>query len=500
MENNFLNNLQLYRGKWFSDLVDENMLSNALLTKPHEVASVLSYVFGTKDDGYGSTIDFLTGGLGKTMVIDQRQYEWNVLIDTDRAVNIKSAKWNGTEITAANADSLTPGLGNTPIIVNLEDKWFGSGALLELDNKDFQVRVQGTPYQDGAEWVYTFVLADAQAASYVPASLLLNGCQVSRLASAYEEYSDEADIINYNTQIKLRNHLTTMRMSYDITGSAYSTVLAIALTDPKSGKSSYLWSDYQEWKALREWYKRVERFLVYSKYNANPDGTTDLMGTNGRPVYIGAGLLQQIAPANKRYYTQLTTELLEDFLFDLSYNILGTNERKFVALTGEMGMREFDRVLKEKVAGFQVMDTKFVTGSGQELTLGGQFTTYKMTNGIELTLKHCPLYDNIVYNRQTHPITGKPLESYRFTFLDFGSRDGEPNIVKVVRKGREFVQWYTGGSVAPGAGYAKSISTLRSNARDGYQVHFLGEMGLMLRDPRACGELICDMDDKNEAA
>ena len=39
-------------------------------------------------------------------------------------------------------------------------------------------------------------------------------------------------------------------------------------------------------------------------------------------------------------------ELLEDFLFDLSYNVLGTNERKFVALTGEMGMREFDRILK----------------------------------------------------------------------------------------------------------------------------------------------------------
>ena len=261
-----------------------------------------------------------------------------------------------------------------------------------------------------------------------------------------------------------------------------------------------MWADYQEWKAIREWYRRMERLLVYSKYNADSTGTTELMGSNGRPVYIGAGLLQQIAPANKRYYTQLTAELLEDFLFDLSYNILGTNERKFVALTGEMGMREFDRILKEKVAGFQLIDTKFVMGSGQELTLGGQFTTYKMTNGIELTLKHCPLYDNIVYNRQLHPITGKPLESYRFTFLDFGTRDGNANIVKVVRKGREMVQWYTGGSVAPGAGYAKSITTLRSNARDGYQVHFLGEVGLMLRDPRACGELICDASDSSITA
>lgn len=123
MENNFLNGLQLYRGKWFADLVDESMLSNALLTRPHEVASVLSYVFGVKDDGYGSSIDFLTGGLGKTMVIENRQFEWNVLIDTDRAVNIRSARWNGQAITSANASTITPGLGNTPIQLYLEDKW-----------------------------------------------------------------------------------------------------------------------------------------------------------------------------------------------------------------------------------------------------------------------------------------------------------------------------------------------------------------------------------------
>ena len=492
MENNILNNLQLYKGKWFSDLVDENMLTNALLVEPHKISNVISYVFGTKDDGYSTSLDFLTGGLGKTMVIDQREYEWSVMIDTDRAVNIRRAIFQGTEITADNADTVLAGIGNQPIILHLEDKWFGPGAILEFDDKEFQVRVSGAPYQDGTEWVYTCYVADGQAGSYIPGDLLLPGKQVSRLASAYEEYSEEADILNYNTQFKMRNHLTTVRLSYDITGSAYSTVLAIALKDPKTGKSSYLWADFQEWKALREWKKREERLLVYSKYNAKPDGTTDLMGTNGRPVYIGAGLLQQIAPANKRYYTELTPELLEDFLFDMSYNMLGTNERKFVALTGEMGMREFDRILKERASGFNLIDTKFITGSGQELTLGGQFTTYKMTNGSEMTLKHFPLYDNITYNRKLHPITGKPLESYRFTFLDFGTRDGEANIVKVARKNREFVMWNTSGSVAPGQGYGKAVNVVRSNAKDGYAVHFLGEVGIMLRDPRACGELICD--------
>ena len=487
MDNNILNNLQLYKGKWFSDLIDTNKISNASQQRPYEISTIMSYVFGTKDDGYSTSIDMLTGGLGNVLTIDQPNFEWGVMIDQDRAVTIRDAKWNGSSVSS----SSTAGLGNTPITLWLEDNWFGPGATLELDNKEFQLRVADAPYQDGNLYVYTCFIANGNPMSYIPYEYLKPGSQVSRLASAYEEYSEEADILNYNTHFKMRNYLTTVRLSYDITGSAFSTVMAVALKDPKTGKTSYLWAPFQEWTAMREWYKRVERSLVYNKSNVNKDGTCNLKGKNGRPVFIGAGLLEQIAPSNKRFYTTLTAELLEDFLADLSYNVLGTNERKFIALTGEMGMREFDRVLKEKMANLNLMDTVFVTGSGDSLTFGGQFKTYKMSNGIELTLKYFPLYDNLTYNRQLHPVTLKPLESYRMTFLDLGRRDGEANLVKVVRKDREFVNWCTAGSVAPD-GYAHSNTAVRSNAKDGYSVHFLGEMGFMVRDPRACGELICD--------
>lgn len=332
-----LNNLQLYRGKRFADLVDENMIANAMLTKPHEVAGLLSLVFGTKDDGISTTIDLLTGGLGSTMTIDNREYEWSVMIDADHAVNIRYAKWNGKEIDAADINTATPGINQTPIYLGLEEKFFGPGAILAFDNINFQVRVNGTPYQDGSTWVYECYVAEGFQGAYIPAEYLLPGRQVDRIGSAYEEYSDEADIINYQTPFKMRNSLMTMRLTYDITGDAYSTVLAIALTDPETGKKSYLWSDYQYWKALREWKKREEKQLLFAHSNRNADGTYNLKGTNGRFVPISAGLFEQIAPANVRYYTTLTTELFEDYLFDLCYNIIGTNERKFVALTGEMG-------------------------------------------------------------------------------------------------------------------------------------------------------------------
>lgn len=129
--NTLLNNLQLYRGRKFSDLVDENMISNALLTRPHEIGGLLSLVFGTKDDGVSTAIDMITGGLGKTMTIENREYEWSVMVDQEKAVNIRWAKADGKEITSTVVENneVAPGLNGAPIYLGLEEKAFGSHIL-----------------------------------------------------------------------------------------------------------------------------------------------------------------------------------------------------------------------------------------------------------------------------------------------------------------------------------------------------------------------------------
>ena len=92
------------------------MISNALLTNPHQVSGLLSLVFGTKDDGVSTAIDLITGGLGKTMIIDNREYEWSVMIDQDHAVNIVWAKCDGNIITSATE---APGINRSPIYIAL---------------------------------------------------------------------------------------------------------------------------------------------------------------------------------------------------------------------------------------------------------------------------------------------------------------------------------------------------------------------------------------------
>lgn len=254
-----------------------------LLTKPDTMNQIISYVFGQKDNEFSSTIDFLTGGLGKVKTVTNREFEWALMIEEDKAITIRKAVSNGAIVGPTDY----AGEGMTPIVLYTEGpQWFGPGAVLALDDKMLQLYIAQDPYQDGSDWVYTCYIANGQPNSKIPGKYLQPGNKVSRIGTAYPEYSDKADIVNWTSPFKMKNHLNTMRLSYNITGNAYSEVMVIALKDPKSGKTSKMISDIQEWRALRQWYATAEKQLLYSQYNKAPDGTINLPGYNGYPKHI----------------------------------------------------------------------------------------------------------------------------------------------------------------------------------------------------------------------
>lgn len=472
-----INNLQLYRGKKFDGLVDSNKLSNAFLTQPEIVNKTLSFVFGYH---YNNPLALLTGGIGQTQYIDNAEFEWHLAGDLEQPTVITRLVEVG---------NLTPGIGGTPfkVALSMDGPQFVSGEVLIPNDRNFPVIVLGDGVQEGNEMVYTLQLLDGKLNpdKFMPPALLAPGKEFSKDFTAYEEGSSRSGITNYASPFALRNRLTIHRKHYEMTGGAATDVMVIALKDPKTGKESYLWETYAEWQFLQQWYRELDRAAVYNKFGVAP-------GENGRPVLTGAGLREQIAPANKRDYTVLTESVIREFLMDLSYNVIDQGKRKFVALCGEGFMDQFDRAMKDTVRGWQLVDTKFVTGSGQELTLGGQFTTYKGLNGTEVTLAHFPCYDDPVHNRLLHPETLRPLESYRATFIEYGNYDGKGNFVKMAKRGREQLMWSNSGSMDASGG--KNSRVAFGSKFDGYEVEVLSEIGYKLHNPMSCGELVCNVE------
>lgn len=473
-----INGLQLYKSRWHAGLTESSHLSNALLTEPEVASTTISRVFGYAGV---TALDFLTKGLGRSKELTNREYLWYLQGDDEKAILITGNFGDG---------GATPGINRQTFRVKVQESWFSNSDVLVPDNRDFPVRVMGDPEFDGTDYVLTLKLTNPDPTQFMPTAQIAAGMQLSKEYSTQEEFSSTSGDTHFATPFALRNHMSTLRKSYSITRSAMTDILIIQAVDAQTGKKTNMWVTYAEWQALAQWYREVESMLWYSKFSANPSGLTDVLGTSGRPVFSGAGIREQISASNKRYYTTLTENIIREFLIDLSYNTRPEGQRKFVAFTGEYGFSEFDKAMKSSASQFVLVDSKFVTGQGQELALGGQFTTYRGLNGTELTLKKLPLYDNTIRNRTLHPASKRPIESYRFTILDFSMYDGESNIQKVYKKDSEMVQWYIEGSCGP-------MGTKRNNASsspvDGYIVHYLTECGIMVKNPLSCGELILSL-------
>lgn len=483
-----INDLQISIGNWHTGLTQASHLSNFFLTEPAMASQVITRVYN-KMNGYKNALSFLTTGMGRSKEVDNIIYRWPLMGDSRKAIAITKSQ----DDSSLNDGGSTPGLNSTTFRIGVAEKWFVFGDVLILDDNRYLCRVVEDPYADGADWIYTLQLITKDATLYVPQALLRVGHEVSKGYNTVEhDHSRTSGETTYATPFLMENYLTTFRKMYAVSGAAQEKVLKISLMNPDSKEVANTWVKYAEWEFWSQWMDELEYALIYGKSNVQSNGTTSMKGASGNAVYMGSGLEEQIAPANKRYYTVLSEKIIRDFLDDLAYNGTEDGPREYVALCGRQFMNLFDQAMKRSASNFTLVDSKFITSSGQTLQLEGQFISYVGLNGDRITLKECPLYNDTVQHRQKHPYTGKPVESYKATFLNFKlNKNGESNIQKVYHKGREMASTYIEGLASP---FGMKKNGTSSSPVDGYEFHVLSECGIMVSDPTNCGQLILDID------
>lgn len=478
-----INGLQFTSQKWNNEaFTDQNALATALMTEPAILSSTLAYAFGEK-----YTMQYLTQGSGrvsnKYTKLGNQQYRWPLMGSLTKAI----------PITGSFSPIASVGVNFQPFQVRLAEKYFAVGDVIASHTRVL-ARVQEEPAQDGTDWLYTLRLVTNDPTATMPTADLAVGKEFSFEFTAFEEYS-EGGSSKEAFPMWFTNQMTTSRMSYSMSGGAQTDVmvLTVGARDGKGG--SKLWMYEKEYQVMQQWMEQSERQRWYGKYNRDAQGLVNLPGSNGRPVLTGAGVHEQIAYSNTRNYTRGTEKLFREFILDLMDNSYNAENKKFLAFTGKGGMQEFHNAMRDSISSTMIVDTTFITGSGQELTLGGQFTTYKGLLGTEITVAHLPLYDKPENNRALHPETQWPLESYNFSILDFSMYGGESNI-SMVAKGtdgidRSFRTWYEAGSQTPMGDDSGISKVLRSSSLDGWNCHMLSETGLKISNPLTCGRLIC---------
>jgi hypothetical protein len=456
---------------WHANFTESNHLGAAFLAEPHKFDKVLTRIF-TASRVADNPLTAMTKGMGRTSEIESFDWEWELMGGSSRPL---------IQLEAPSGD----GLAGTEITIKLDEDWFKPGDVISPGDKRTLVRVQTSPIADGNGYTYTVrLLTDDQTAT-LGAQFNGIGVQWSKFYSVYEEGGDQSGSTSYALPMKLASQLSTYRKEYSVTGDAANQALVVALMDA-NGKvyKDYKWLKYAEGEYWIQWHKEIERGLWYGRMN------NTLPGANGRPVRTGPGVQELLEDSHVHVYNTLTEKLIREYLLDIFFGRVDMKNRNIVAYTGEYGMLAFHQAMVNASSPFLVVDTKFIqsaTGpSANNLAFGGQYVKYNGPNGITLTLRHNPVYDDREINHLMDPNLQVPVESMRFTFLDFGGPGSLGNI-KYVHKKAGYKLGYVSGLQTP---YGSNKGGLMSNSKDSYTMIVHDQCGIQIDDVTRCGELI----------
>jgi hypothetical protein len=464
---------------WHANMTELNHLGAALLTKPTVFESRMTQVFTAHRYSDNPLTTMLSGKQEKT--INTTAWEWNMKGATSRPLVI-------TERVEPDGNT-TPGRFKATFRLKLDEPWWLPGDVIHPGNTKYQVRIQTQHFKHGRGYIYEVRGMSDDPSWFLPTKYLDQGQQWAKLYSQYEEAAEQSGSTQYSNHIAMQNKMGRYRKQYRVTGDAANEVLAVKLADT-NGRLHDSWVKYAEVEYWEQWYREIERGYWYSR------STDTVLGANGRPIFSGPGVREQLEDSHIHNYSVLTAKLIEEYLMDIFYSRVKPGKgRKIKGFTGEYGMIQFHRAVMDwqKKNGFiQVVDNTFVEKTSSNyhsnaLSAGYQFTRYKMANGAELELVHNPLYDDREINFELDPVTGYPVESQRITFLDLAGDGDNGTNIQLINKNNSFKLGYVHGLQSP---YGPVNNKAMAHSGDYYEMHVQKQCGVHIEDVTRCGELV----------
>ena len=387
----------------------------------------------------------------------------------------------------------TPGVFNTRFFVVFPVRMFEITDVIGTDSKEtYQLRVVAEPKPSGSNWEFEVELVTGNQNLFVPATELVVGTRYANLFSATEQtLSQRGGTVQHDSYFKLYNRASMIRINVDVPGNIIGASVAendyakgVAFRDKSTGKPVKYWLDKLSMDMRVQFNRQKSNLLLYSILNKNSQGLTPNKGESGYEVKMGAGLFQQISPSNVYYNTYWDLDFLQQVMLDLSVNKLPRDMRKFKLFTGERGWIRFHELVQAAGMPFSTFNAgERITGTGNNLRFGGQYTAYGYLNGIEMELAYMPIFDDPTFNTKLHP-DGGLQSSYEILVMDIGTTNGKANVNRIVGKGTEEAWAYVPGLRDPfSPNGAMTSPKMATSGKDGYSVFGAYWGGVQINNP-----------------
>jgi hypothetical protein len=426
------------------NFIDSQYLGASYETgKPHMFENTLMRIYSAQSRFFtGKTLLGMTGAKSfGTKEIDTEVYRWK----------LQGAEYKcGRIVENLEAGNLAPGLNGTTFRFKLApDMVYMYPDVVFPEDPEYPIQIVEGPIYDGTGNIYLGRLQGDRPERYLPPYLLEIGREFSKVwTSVPSEYNEWFGTQQYPNSFMLESQVGAFAQKLTITDKALREQGRLGIDFMVDGKVVKKFWPMAEAKMWDELYQSMEAQMWYGKKE-----TVAGPGQNSYWQKTGPGIREQLKDGNTEYYNgPLTETRLKDYLMSIFFGKEDEQNRKVVAVTGTLGSILFHDMLAAEASSFLTLDTNFIDRvsngtAGKHLAFGAQFTHYRGPEGIEVTLLKNPMYDSTRYQKRKHPIyTEMPIDSARFTFLDFGSSGGENNI-SMLKVKDTFRHGYTQGTV-----------------------------------------------------
>jgi len=471
-----------------------NHLGSIFQLKPQEATKTAVQLLANYK---GRTLEsFLSKFPTKQFATDD-EYTWPIIGSHRRNIPLKEARdENGQVITSGMA-----GVGGKAFYLVFGEDWMADGEVIVGEkNEVYPLRILADARMEGTDAVYKVELMGG-VLDGMPASELAAGKRFSvEYAPVESEFSREVGDIRFSSTASMRNEFSHIRIKHKVGSSAYDKKIACGIPVlTKDGKKVVMntWMHYVDFELESQFSDSKNLVLAFGRSNRNANGQYLNVGKSGGVIKMGAGLYEQMEAGNQYTYKVFSIKLIEDVLYELCAAKIAMGKRHFVIFTGERGALQFHKAVTSTVGGWGMWQLNadqlgVVNKTKSELNdtalaAGFQFTEYRMPNGVVVTVKVDPHYDDPVRNKIQHP-NGGPAFSYRYDIMDLGTME-EPNIFKCVVSGREEERGYQWGPFRnPFTGQAGN--PYASFDEDAAVIHKKATLGICILDPTRTVSLI----------
>ena len=483
-----LKNYQISRPftAWKSEIEKRNHVSTMFHSAPQKASNVMVELLARN---YAKSFESLLAQFPTKEFETDDDYTWDVIAATRRNIPLIEARnIQGETIEVG----MTAGANGEEFYLVFGEDWFFNQEIIHGNlNEKYPLLIKGKPRYEGTNVVYTVELANGTT-SGMPGSRLQLGERFSYSHAVVSRgLSRKVGGVRHVAPTSMRNEWTTIRLGHEVSGDLLDKKLAFGVPAVKevNGKmvksTETVWMHYVDYEFQKTWSEYKNNAMLYGTSNRNANGEYMNFDASGEVLRMGSGLYELMERGNIIPYNVFSLAFLEEVLTGFSASKLEMSDRKFLITTGEFGALQFNRAAKSAMSGWTEFDYNgdslgvVTKGEGGYTLKNIQFTKYIAPNGIEVTVKVVPAYDDPVRNKITHP-NGGVAQSYVYDIFDLGTSE-QPNIVKCGLKGKPEYYGFMSGMRNP---YDGSYNNPHMSYEDDKaSMHRMATLGVCIFDP-----------------